>query len=174
MKKVARKTARANLRNLMSQRMEPSQEWSSPQEKLTQSPMKEMGSLDIVTPKKEVRFTSATGGQKGRKPEQMNLLPYSSLAEIAKAYAYGAEKYSRFNYRAAYPWSWSYDALQRHLGAFWEGENNDPESGLNHLAHAGWHILTLLVFFKNNPDQDDRYKPEKSSYGKWVTFSPEG
>ena len=39
-----------------------------------------------------------------------------------------------------------YDAAMRHLLAWFEGEKNDEETGLNHLAHAGCDILFLLWF----------------------------
>lgn len=50
------------------------------------------------------------------------------------------------NWRLGYDWSLSYDALQRHLNAFWSGEDLDPESGLPHLAHAAFHVNALLVY----------------------------
>ena len=29
-----------------------------------------------------------------------------------------------------------YDAMQRHIDAWWQGEQKDPETGEHHLAHA--------------------------------------
>lgn len=37
-----------------------------------------------------------------------------------------------------------YDACRRHLGAWFEGEERDPDSGLPHLAHA-LACLAILV-----------------------------
>jgi hypothetical protein len=109
----------------------------------------------------EVRFTDpSTGAQKGRKPEALSLLPYPALASISRVYNYGASKYAAHNWRAGMPWSWSYDALQRHLGLFWEGQDLDDESGLPHLAHAGFHVFSLLTYQEQNLGTDDRYKPE--------------
>jgi hypothetical protein len=48
----------------------------------------------------------------------------------------------------------------RHLWAFWRGEDLDAESGLPHLSHAGFHVLTLLWFRRYRPAKDDRYKLE--------------
>lgn len=108
----------------------------------------------------EVRVTNEkTGGQKGQKPEQFSLLPWPALGEIAKVYAFGAEKYDRDNWRKGYDWHLSMDAIIRHLAAFWAGEDLDPESGLPHLAHAGFHVLTLLTFLADTDqygDLDDR------------------
>jgi hypothetical protein len=38
-----------------------------------------------------------------------------------------------------------FDAAQRHLWAWWEGEARDPESGLPHLAHAVACLLFVLA-----------------------------
>lgn len=107
----------------------------------------------------EVRVTDPdTGGQKGEKPEAYALIPVEALAEIARVYGYGAKKYEPNNWRRGYTWSLSYSAMQRHLNAFWSGEELDPESGLPHLAHAGFHILTLLTYAAGEQyrSKDDR------------------
>lgn len=107
----------------------------------------------------EVRVTDPrTGGQKGAKPERFSMLPPKALGTVARVYGYGAEKYERDNWRKGYAWSLSYDALHRHLAAFWSGEDIDPESGLPHLAHAAFHVLTLLTFSEEFPEGDDRYR----------------
>lgn len=49
----------------------------------------------------------------------------------------GACKYGRANWRASGVLaSTYYSAIQRHINAWMEGENLDPESGLPHLGHA--------------------------------------
>lgn len=107
----------------------------------------------------EVRSVSATGGEKGVKPQRYDLLPREALDRIAEVYGFGAEKYAAHNWRRGYEWGKSYAALQRHLTAWWDGEDTDPESGLSHLAHAGFHVNTLLTFLVDHPDFDDRYRP---------------
>lgn len=110
----------------------------------------------------EVRKTdAATGGQKGAKPERISLIPWEGVRLISRASHFGSTKYDDpkvgpYNWRRGYAWSLSYDALQRHLGAWWDGEDNDPESGLSHLAHAGWHVLALIWFVAHKPKLDDR------------------
>jgi hypothetical protein len=39
-----------------------------------------------------------------------------------------------------------YNALMRHMTAWWGGESIDPESGYSHLAHAGCCLIFLLWF----------------------------
>jgi hypothetical protein len=49
----------------------------------------------------------------------------------------GGDKYGPFNWgEAGVVASTYYDAIQRHLLAWYAGENLDPESGLHHLAHV--------------------------------------
>jgi hypothetical protein len=55
---------------------------------------------------------------------------------LIKALEYGAKKYSIDNWRRGMSWSRNYNCLQRHLDAWWGGEDLDPESGLHHLDHA--------------------------------------
>lgn len=106
----------------------------------------------------EVRITSETGGEKGKKRAQLGAVDPQSLMALARVAGFGAEKYARYNMLNGYDWSLSYDALQRHLHAFWSGEDRDAESGELHLAHAAWHCLTLTSFLERNLGTDDRYK----------------
>lgn len=110
----------------------------------------------------EIRTTSATGGEKGVKPQRYDLLPKPGLDAIAEVYAFGASKYADHNWRKGYEWSKSYAALMRHVTAFWDGETHDEESGLPHIAHAGFHVLTLLTWLAEQGEGgpfDDRYRP---------------
>jgi hypothetical protein len=120
--------------------------------------------LPSTTVTTEVRLTDPeTGGQKGSKPERYDLIPWSpAMDEVARVYAFGAEKYADHNWRKGYPWSWSLASLFRHVKAFASGEDRDPESGLHHLAHAVFHCLSLITFGDEHPDKDDRWSPPAS------------
>jgi hypothetical protein len=104
----------------------------------------------------EVRETSPTGGEKGSKPEQYSLIPVAALAEVARVYGWGATKYDRDNWVRGYPWHLSYDAMQRHLNAFWAGQDFDTESGFHHLAHAVFHCFALMTY-SGDVERYDRY-----------------
>ncbi len=68
-----------------------------------------------------------------------------ALTAIAEVTTYGAEKYTPSGWKKVRDANNRYlDALQRHLLAYYKGENNDPVSGLDHLAHAAWNILAIL------------------------------
>lgn len=113
---------------------------------------------DYVQVAGEVRVVDAvTGGAKGQKQCQMGAVDPAALAELGKVAGFGGDKYERYNFTKGYRWSLSYDALQRHLMAFWNGEDKDKESGLYHLSHACWHTLTLLTFLMRGKGTDDRF-----------------
>lgn len=105
----------------------------------------------------EVRIVDPlTGGAKGVKSERFDLLPWEALEEVARVYAFGAEKYADHNWARGYRWSLSLGALLRHVARWASGESRDPESGLHHLAHAMFHCLTLITYQTHNRGTDDR------------------
>lgn len=109
-----------------------------------------------VLPTGEVRVTSETGGQKGRKAAELATLDPLALEVLAKVSGFGARKYESFNYLKGYDWSLSANAAFRHLLSFLQGEDNDPESGLPHTAHFAWHGLALTSFLVRELGTDDR------------------
>ena len=85
------------------------------------------------------------------------LLSVEALAQIAKVMAYGRNKYKAHGWREGIAWSRIIGSSMRHLTAFLDGEDNDPESGLPHLAHLGCDVMFLLEYAKTHPELDDRY-----------------
>lgn len=73
---------------------------------------------------------------------------------------FGARKYAAHNWRKGFVYSRLYDALQRHLTAWNDGEDIDAESGMNHLDHAACELMFLREMVERHPELDDRYKPE--------------
>lgn len=72
----------------------------------------------------------------------------------------GALKYGRSNFRAiGVKASIYHDALKRHIAAWWEGEDADPDSGLPHLAHALACIAILVDAQAGGKLTDDRAYP---------------
>ncbi|WMI33255.1 hypothetical protein SEA_SLIMJIMMY_76 [Mycobacterium phage SlimJimmy] len=107
----------------------------------------------------EVVHTSATGGQKAGNRVRMSLVPGRELLDVAELYGKGAEKYSAWNWAKGYDWSLSFDALNRHLWAWWDGEefdNGEGGTGLEHLTAVVFHALALMYFRKHFPELDDR------------------
>lgn len=74
----------------------------------------------------------------------MSTLSGPVIMEVGLATMEGARKYGRHNWRASpVKASIYYDAALRHMIAWYEGEDVDPDSGLSHIAKAmaGLHIL---------------------------------
>lgn len=96
-----------------------------------------------------------------------SVLPTPVLAEVALALLEGALKYRRHNYRVAgVRASVYYDATLRHLMAWWEGEDTDPDSGLNHITKAISSLMVLRdAMMQGKLSIDDR--PPKA-IGGWV------
>lgn len=88
---------------------------------------------------------------------RMELLSSIALEEIAKVLTFGAKKYSANNWRMGMDWSRLIGSAMRHLTAFNDGEDKDPESGLSHLAHLGCCVMFLLEYEKTQQDKDDRF-----------------
>ncbi len=68
------------------------------------------------------------------KPE-LGLVYHSAMIAIAKVRRFGIDKHGNSeDWRTTKEWQHQ-DAMLRHLFAYIEGEELDPESGLPHLAH---------------------------------------
>lgn len=84
-------------------------------------------------------------------------LPWRALTGAALAMFEGALKYRRHNYRVAgVRASVYFDAALRHLGAWWEGEDIDPDSGLCHIDKAIASLLVLRDGMLEGNWRDDR------------------
>lgn len=88
------------------------------------------------------------------------LIPGEAIIEIAKAYDFGAKKYSAHNWRQGFEWLRISSAALRHIFAWISGEDKDPESGLSHLAHACCNLMMLITFQTTKTGTDDRYKKD--------------
>ncbi len=76
-----------------------------------------------------------------------DLLPTAQVRRIVEVLTFGAVKYSPGNWMLVpEPVDRYYAAALRHLAAWRDGEQLDPESKLPHLAHAGCCVLFLLWF----------------------------
>jgi len=91
---------------------------------------------------------------------QMGLMSPIFLEGLAKVLTFGAKKYAAHNWRKGLQHSRVYDALQRHLWVYWNGEETDPESGESHLDHAACCLMFLRELSVTHPKLDDRYKGE--------------
>ena len=90
-----------------------------------------------------------------------HLLPYDALEEVARVLQFGANKYAERGWEAGISYSRVFGAILRHTFAWWRGEDNDPETGRHHLAHATAECLFVLAYaLRKRTDLDDRNKNE--------------
>ena len=84
-------------------------------------------------------------------------VPLTVLAELGIAMMEGSRKYGRHNYRVSkIKASIYYDAARRHLDAWWEGEDIDPESGIHHIVKAIAGLAVCRDAEIHNKLHDDR------------------
>jgi hypothetical protein len=87
----------------------------------------------------------------------VHLFPVTAVIYGTMALLDGALKYGRANWRAAgVRASIYYDALNRHMTKWFEGQDIDEDSGLPHLAHAMACIVILIDAIEAGKLKDDR------------------
>lgn len=87
----------------------------------------------------------------------LHLWPETATLYGAMGFLDGALKYGRSNFRAVgVRASIYYDAARRHLNAWFEGEDLDPDSGLSHLSHALASIAIIVDALEAGKLTDDR------------------
>lgn len=125
------------------------------------------------TPSAQVKDT--IGGSLNPKDAQgvakvpLHHVPSQVMMEVGLAMMEGARKYGSHNYRiAGVRTSVYYDALQRHVMAFWEGQDNDPDSGLSHITKAIATLVVLRDAYITGNVVDDR--PPATQNVKWVEY----
>jgi hypothetical protein len=80
----------------------------------------------------------------GIRKSPLSVVPMGVVVEMGVGMLEGTCKYGRHNYRGAGVRSSVYfDATMRHLIAYWEGEDLDPDSGMSHLTKA---LCSLAVW----------------------------
>ena len=101
------------------------------------------------------------GERKNSGKPKWSLVPQSALLPMVEVLEFGAKKYEPFNWQKGLSVTEICESLKRHLDAFMEGEDNDPESGLSHIGHLQCNALFLSWMLEHRPDMDDRFILEK-------------
>lgn len=101
----------------------------------------------------------------GVKKVPLSTVPAPVMLEVGLAMMEGARKYGRHNYRVIPVMaSTYYDAVMaRHMPAWWEGEDTDPDSNLSHITKAIASLVVLRDAMIQGTFMDDR--PPKSPAG---------
>jgi hypothetical protein len=96
------------------------------------------------------------------KKPRVSAVPPIALLAMGAAMQDGANKYGLFNWRdSAVTSTVFYDAIMRHLIAWYSGERNAPDSGVHHLAHVMAGCAIILDAELNSVLNDDRSKGHK-------------
>lgn len=85
---------------------------------------------------------------------EYSLLPKGVLNKVISVLGFGSKKYAKDNWmKVDNPKERYYNAAQRHINQWWEGEKYDSETGENHLAHAIC-CLMFMLWFDNQEDKE--------------------
>jgi hypothetical protein len=86
-----------------------------------------------------------------------SMLTLELVELLSRVRMFGAKKYARNNFKiTGFKYTRSCAAALRHIFAFLNGEDLDPESGLSHLGHAVASLEHCIYDLKNHPENDDR------------------
>ena len=112
---------------------------------------------------KLIKDTTGAAGRADKGKLRYDLIPPHVIEQLAAVLTGGAVKYGPNNWRAdgGMAWTRCYASMMRHIQAWYQGEDTDPESGLSHLAHAMCNITFLMEYERTNTERDDR--PFKAS-----------
>lgn len=114
-------------------------------------PVRRFGTEDTVQTPEHTKDTNPKDAIGSTKPPIANV-PLSVISEVGMALAEGQWKYGGYNWRvigvrASVYW----DATFRHLKAWWEGEDTDPDSQLSHVTKA----ISALTVLRDAMIQDN-------------------
>ena len=124
---------------------------------------KDFGPIEVDSVSKATNPKDAVGVTKS----PLSVVPTQVIHEVGVAMLEGALKYGRHNYRdAGVRASVYYDATQRHLDSWFEGEDLDPDSGLSHITKAIASLMVLRDAMMNDMVNDDR--PPKPKNPDWM------
>lgn len=86
------------------------------------------------------------------------LVSWKALAPMVQVLEFGAKKYDDWNWTKGLKYTEVCESLLRHVHAFMQGENNDPESKLTHVGHILCNAMFLSYMFLFKKVMDDRFK----------------
>ena len=88
--------------------------------------------------------------------KKWSLVDFKSLEPMVDVLEFGAEKYAKWNWCKGMPVSAVSERLLRHMFAFLQGEDKDPESGIDHLGHIMCNAMFLSYIMREKSQYDDR------------------
>jgi len=107
---------------------------------------------------------------------RVDLIPPEAIEALARIYTYGFNgkpatdkfpgkptPYLARNWEKGMDWGRVFAALNRHLWAWWRGEDVDPESGFPHIEHALWNAVALVTYRLRKIGTDSRPKASRKA-----------
>ena len=104
-----------------------------------------------------------TGIKHDQEKPKLSLLSALWLLGVGQVLTLGAKKYSAHNWREGIEQSRLLSAALRHILAYQDGEDLDPETGLCHLYHASCCLMFAAELRITHPELDDRYRRGKEN-----------
>jgi len=92
--------------------------------------------------------------------DKWSLVDFKALRSMVKVLEYGVGKYDAHNWKKGLPYTDTMESMLRHIYAFLDGEDIDPESGLPHTGHIMCNAMFLSYYYEYMKNMDDRYKHE--------------
>ena len=92
------------------------------------------------------KVSNSGGLHKDEGKLRLDLVPPEAIEAMASILTYGAGKYEERNWEKGIAYSRIYASAMRHLLAWWQGKDIDPESGLPAIEHALWNIMALVTY----------------------------
>jgi len=78
--------------------------------------------------------------------QRYDLIPPGALRALAELYGRGAKKYDDRNWEKGIAFTRVYNAMNRHMQAWLEGEKCCPIDGQHHLIAVAWNAFALYTF----------------------------
>ena len=100
----------------------------------------------------------STGTKHDSDKNRLDLVPSEAIEALGEVVTFGSRKYDSHNWRKGIDYGRLFGACLRHLMEWNRGEDNDLESGLNHISHAMCNLTFLSTFIREGRcELDDRY-----------------
>lgn len=124
--------------------------------------VKVVSKADLQNMERRLTMSQALRQKTEDKP-RMDLVPPSLVKAAATIMTFGAVKHGENDWRnKPYAWGAIYSSLQRHMTAWFDGEDKDSEWNKSHLWHAACCLSFLIEYEEKGIGIDNRWKKQKT------------
>lgn len=122
---------------------------------------------DLMSDSEERIAKGATKYDQGKM--RWDLMAFYPLDQLCKVLTFGAEKYEPNGWRGVEVERYRAAAF-RHMSAYMQGEKYDPETGLEHLAHAMCNLMFIMELEREDTSTTNTDTPS----GRVTSVSAQG